>query len=88
MSSSKAEIEHHPEFGSSRNARGHSDVLKILDGCIKHFENPFDLDNVLASLVNITTGKVAPKEIENSLTQIPGNGKNHRKMFDRTFGGR
>ena len=88
MISSKAEIEHHPEFGSSRNARDHSDVLEILDGCIKHFENPFDLDNVPASLVNITTGKVAPKEIENSLTQTTGSGKNLRKIFDRTFGGR
>ena len=32
MTSSEAEIEHHPEFGSSRSARDHSDVLKILDG--------------------------------------------------------
>ena len=87
MTSSEAEIEHHPEFGSSRNAI-HSDVLKILDGCIKHFENRFDLDNVHTSIVNITTGKVAPKEIENSLTQITGSEKNPRKIFDRTFGGR
>ena len=76
MTSSEAEIEHHPGFGSSRNSRDHSDVLKILDGCINRFENPFDLDNVPASLVNIRTGKVAPKEIENSLTQIPSSGKN------------
>ena len=88
MTSSEAEIEHHPEFGSSRNAKDHSDVLENLDGCIKHFENPFDLDNVPASLVNITTGKVAPKEIENSLTQTTGSGKNLQKIFDRTFGGR
>ena len=88
MTSSEAETEHHPEFSSSRNARDHSDVLKVLDGCINHFENPFDLDNVPASLTNITTGKVAPKEIENSLTQIPGSGKNPRKIFDGTFGGR
>ena len=88
MTSSEAEIEHHPEFGSSRNARDHSDVLKILVGCIKHFENPFDLDNVPASLVNITTGKVAPKEIENSVTQITGSEKNPRKSFDRMLGGR
>ena len=88
MTSSEAEIEHHREFGSYRNARDHSDVLKVLDGCINHFEDPFDLDNVPASLVNLTTGKVAPKEIENSLTQIPGSGKNPRKVFDRTFGGR
>ena len=45
MTSSEAEIEHHPEFSSSRNARDHSDVLKVLDGCINHFENPFDLNN-------------------------------------------
>ena len=81
MTSSEAEIEHHPEFGSSRNARDHSDLLMILDGCIKHFENPFDLDNVPASLVNITTGKVAPKEIENSLTRITGSGKKSSKNF-------
>ena len=81
ITSSEAEIEHRPEFGSSRNARDHSNVLKVLDGCINHFENPFDLDNVPASLVNITTGKVAPKEIENSLTQIPGSGKKSSKNF-------
>ena len=88
VTSSEAEIEHHPEFGSSRNARDHRDVLKVLDGCINYFENPFDLDNVPASLVNIKTGKVAPKEIENSLTQIPGSGKYPRKIFDRMLGGR
>ena len=81
MTSSEAEIEDHPEFGSSRNARDRSDVLKALDGCISHFENPFDLDNIPAYLVNITTGKVAPKEIENSLTQIPGSGKKSSKNF-------
>ena len=54
-----------------------SDVLKVLDGCLNQFENPFDLE----SLVNITTGKVAPKEIEASLTQIPDKGKTILENF-------
>ena len=49
-------------------------MFKILDGVLNQFENPFDLGTVLESLINITTGKVATKEIENSLTQIPGKG--------------
>ena len=75
MTSSEGETDHHPDFGSSRNARGHSDVLKVLDGCLNQFENPFDLESVPTGLANITTGKVAPKEIEASLTQIPDKGK-------------
>ena len=81
MTSSEGETDHHPEFGSSRNARDHSDVLKVLDGCLNQFENPFDLESVPTGLVNITTGKVAPKEIEASLTQIPDKGKTILEKF-------
>ena len=81
MTSSEGETDHHPDFGSSRNARDHSDVLKVLDGCLNQFENPFDLESVPTGLVNITTGKVAPKKIEASLTQIPNKGKTILEKF-------
>ena len=81
MTSSEGETDYHPDFGSSRNARDHSDVLKVLDGCLNQFENPFDLESVPTGLVNITTGKVAPKETEASLTQIPDKGKTILEKF-------
>ena len=81
MTSSEGETDHHPDFGSSRNARDHRDVLKVLDECLNQFENPFDLESVPTSLVNITTCKAAPKEIEASLTQIPDKGKTLLEKF-------
>ena len=81
MTSSEGETDHHPDFGSSRNARDHSDVLKVLDGCLNQFENRFDLESVPTGLVNRTTGKIAPKEIEASLTQIPDKGKTILEKF-------
>ena len=81
MTSSEGETDHHPDFGLSRNARDHSDVLKVLDGCLNQFENPFDLESVPTGLINITTGKVAPKEVEASLTQIPDKGKTILEKF-------
>ena len=71
MLSCEKEDQHHPDFGPSRTERDQSDVVKILDGVLNQFENPFDLSTVPESLINITTGKVATKEIENSFTQIP-----------------
>ena len=74
MLSYEKEDQHHPDFGPSGTERDQSDMVKILDGVLNQFENPFDLSTVPESLINITTGKVATKEIENSLTQIPGKG--------------
>ena len=43
MLSCEKEDQHHPEFGSSRTERDQSDVVKIRDGVLNQFENPFDL---------------------------------------------
>ena len=52
-----------------------------MDECFNQFENPFGLGSVSAGLINITTGKVAPKEIEAALIQIPGKGKTIIEKF-------
>lgn len=74
LSSKEEEARRHTDFGRSKIERDHSDVAKILDGVLNQYENPFDLNSVPGGLINITTGKVATKEIEASLTQIPGKG--------------
>ncbi|KAL8601861.1 hypothetical protein ACOMHN_020596 [Nucella lapillus] len=71
----------HEELGSSRMKRDASDVGKIIDALVGQYQNPFDLETVPTSLINIVTGQVATQEVEESLTGLQETGKTHMKNF-------
>jgi len=71
----------HEELGSSRMKRDASDVGKIIDALVGEYQNPFDLETVPTSLINIVTGQVATQEVEDSLTGMQETGKAHMKNF-------
>ncbi|KAL8561134.1 hypothetical protein ACOMHN_033717 [Nucella lapillus] len=61
--------------------RDASDVGKIIDALVGQYQNPFDLETVPTSLINIVTGQVATQEVEESLTGLQETGKTHMKNF-------
>lgn len=73
----------HDELGNSRLQRDRSDVNRIKEYISNQCQNPFDLDSVSQSLVNITTGQVASREVEKSLTGIPEKGQSTCNDFIR-----
>ena len=56
----------HKELGSSRMKRDASDVGKIIDALVGQYQNPFDLETVPTSVINIVTGQVATQAVEES----------------------
>ena len=56
----------HKELGSSKMKRDASDVGKIIDALVGQYQNPFDLETVPTSVINIVTGQVATQEVEES----------------------
>ncbi len=54
---------------------------KIIDALVGQYQNPFDLETVPTSLINIVTGQVAAQEVEKSLTGLQETGKTHMKNF-------
>ncbi|KAL8573648.1 hypothetical protein ACOMHN_007201 [Nucella lapillus] len=58
-----------------------SDVGKIIDALVGQYQNPFDLETVPTSLINIVTGQVATQEVEESLTGLQETDKTHMKNF-------
>lgn len=65
----------HEELGPARISRDKADVIAIKEYVKDHCQNPFDLENIPNELVNITTGQIANKVVEESLISIPEKGK-------------
>ena len=78
----KEDHSHHKESGLQRLARGEPDAQKIttlLSTCMK---NPFQVtEDEESSLLNIITGQVPPKEIENQLLNTQTKGLNYMDEF-------
>jgi len=72
-SSSKDKL--HDELGDTRLRRDKKDVKEITEYLLRQCQDPFNRDDVPESLINITTGQVASEKVENSLRNIPENGK-------------
>lgn len=56
--------------GSAMQKTNENDVLKIVDTMESDWCNPFDVQKIPASLINICTGKEVTPEIENSLLKF------------------
>ncbi len=65
----------HEDLSKARLARDVSDVNKVVDALTTQYQNPFALDTVPSTLVNIISGQVASKEIEDGLTTMKDAGK-------------
>ena len=61
----------HEELGRARVTKDQNDVKDIKEQC----QNPFDLESVATSLVNITSGRVASEEVEESMKGVPQKGR-------------
>ncbi|KAG1698812.1 hypothetical protein GQR58_005642 [Nymphon striatum] len=57
----------HDELGNARMQQDRKDATNIKEFIQSQCQNPFDLDNIPSTLVNITTGQVATPEVEKSL---------------------
>lgn len=77
----KSEGSLHKELGQARISRDKADVMAITDYIKDHCQNPFDLESIPKELVNITTGQIATKAVEESLTSIPEKGKTILNTF-------
>jgi hypothetical protein len=82
MCSSKKSKNLHEELGSARMTKDQKDVQKIKD-FIKDCQDPFDIENVPVSLVNITSGQVASKEVEESMKGVPEKGQDLLNQFTK-----
>ena len=58
-----------------------TDVESIKQYITTKGQNQFDLDQVLEGLVNITTGKIASQEVQESLGNIPEKGRSAVETF-------
>lgn len=65
----------HEELGNARLQRDGNDVNNMKEYIANQCRNPFDLDDVTYSFMNITTGQVASREVQQSLKHIPEIGK-------------
>ena len=61
----------HEELARARVTKDQNDVNDIKEQC----QYPFDLESVATSLVNITSGRVASEEIEESMKGVPQKGR-------------
>jgi len=64
----------HDELGKTRLVRDRTDVQSVIDFITENCEKPFDLESIPSKLVNIASGQIASKPVEQSLTSIPENG--------------
>ena len=71
----------HEELGRSRMKNDPSDVGEINDDLMSQYQNPFYLETVPTSLINIVTGQDATQEVDESLTGLQETGKAHMKNF-------
>ena len=73
---------HHKESGLRRLARDESDVQKITTLLSTSMKNPLQVtEDEESSLLNIVTGQVPPKEIENQLLNAQTTGINYMDDF-------
>jgi len=59
------------EVGSTHIGKDQRDVQAIKDFVKEQCQDPFDTENVPDTLVNITSGQVASKEVEESMKGVP-----------------
>ena len=64
----------HEELGTSRSNKDRKDVKDMKEYLYSQCQDPFDLDDVPDHLMNITTGKIASREVEDSTKGIPERG--------------
>ena len=64
----------HEELGPSRKAKDLDDVHRIQGYISNHCQDPFNLDEVPGSLINIVSGQVASAAVEESLGSLPEKG--------------
>ena len=73
---------HHKESGLRRLARDESDIQKITTLLSTSMQNPCQVtEDEESSLLNIVTGQVPPKEIENQLLNAQTTGLNYMDEF-------
>ena len=59
MCTTASRLDIHDDLGSSMIKRNASDVGQIIDALVGQQQNPFDLETVPTSLINIVTGQDA-----------------------------
>jgi len=59
------------ELGSARVGKDQRDVQAIKDFVKEECQDPLDIENVLDTLVNITSGQVTLKEVKESTKGVP-----------------
>ena len=64
----------HEQLGTSRSNKDRKDVKDMKEYLYSQCQDPFDLDDVPDHLMNITTGKIASREVEDSTKGIPERG--------------
>ena len=65
----------HEELGTSRSNKDRKDAKDMTEYLYIQCQDPFDLDDVPNHLMNITTGQIALREVENSMKGVPDRGK-------------
>ena len=61
-------------WGTSRSNKDRKDVKNMKEYLYSQYQDPFDLDDVPDHLMNITTGKIASREVDDSTKGIPERG--------------
>ena len=61
----------HEELGRARVTKDQNDVKVIKEYIKEKCQDPFDLESVATSLVNITSGRVASEEVDESMKGVP-----------------
>ena len=73
----------HEQLGRARVTKDQNDV-KIIKAYIKEqCQDPFYLESVATSLVNITSGRVASEEVEKSMKGVPQKGREMVNQFNQ-----
>ncbi|KAG0713197.1 hypothetical protein GWK47_016726 [Chionoecetes opilio] len=76
------------ELGHARVTKDQNDVKVIKEYIKEQCQDPFDLESVATSLVNITSGQVASEEVEESMKGVPQKGREMFNQFTRKAWGR
>jgi hypothetical protein len=72
---------HHPDIENTRIAKDKADIKSLLALLESNWINPFSSDN--QDLVSLSTGKVAPQDIENDLLLAKEIGEKAYKDFSK-----
>ena len=71
----------HEELGRAQVTKDQNYDKVIMEYIKEQCQDPFDLERVVTSLVNITSGRVASEEVEESMKGVPQKG---REMFNQS----